>query len=112
MNMNYKKEPRYEREPENPPGDFYVAKDQCIICCVPLEQAPDLMGFYADVEGQHRESHCYFKKQPGTQAEIQKAIDAVNSCCCGTLRYCGTDPNIIKALGNSLDTCDFPIKVE
>ena len=32
--------PKFEREPDNAPGAFYVIKDQCIICALPPETAP------------------------------------------------------------------------
>jgi hypothetical protein len=88
-------QPRY---PENAPGPFYVEKDLCLICCTPESAAPDLIGFYKDPSGTHRESHCYFKKQPETPEELERAIEAMHLCCCGAYRYGGSDPAIIRRL--------------
>jgi hypothetical protein len=32
--------PKFEREWDNAPGPFYVVKDQCILCALPPETAP------------------------------------------------------------------------
>lgn len=85
-----------ERYPENAPGPFYVEKDMCIICRVPESEAPDLMGFYEDPTGGG--SHCYFKKQPETPEEVERAIAAVRISCCGALWYDGDDPEILRRL--------------
>jgi hypothetical protein len=42
--------------------------------------------------------HCFFKKQPESPEELEKAIQAVNVCCCGAYRYSGNDPNVISRL--------------
>ena len=79
-----------KRYPENAPGHFYVEADLCILCGTPAAVAPDLV--------EMNENHCYFKKQPSTQAEIEHAINAVNSCCCGAYRYRGADRAVIARL--------------
>lgn len=63
----------------------------------PLEVAPDLMGFHKDTKG-NGGSHCYFKKQPQTLEEVKQAIEAVSVSCCGAVRYCGVNPDILKAI--------------
>lgn len=103
--------PKYEREPENAPGSFYVAKDQCIICMLPVESAPLLFGFYDNSirTGSHAGSHCYFQKQPSDPEEFKLAIEAVNSACCGALRYCGNDKTVIDQIlaGSNSDSVDI-----
>ena len=84
--------------PENAPGPFYVQRDECISCRAPETVAPDLIGFFEDPLGTGRESHCYFKKQPETVGEIECAIKAVQSNCCGSYRYAGSDNEIKKKL--------------
>ena len=92
--------------PLNARGDFYVENTECITCGWPHVAAPDLMEWERDDES--REAHCYFKKQPETQYEIEQALKAIEGSCCGALRYRGSDPEIIKKLrdarcGNAID---------
>jgi len=42
--------------------------------------------------------HCYFKKQPKTEDEIEKAINTIAVSCISGLRYGGTDEKILKRL--------------
>jgi hypothetical protein len=83
---------------ENAPGPFYVQRDECITCRVPESVAPDLIGFFEDPSGTGRRSHCYFKKQPETVGEIERAVKAVQSNCCGSYRYTGSDSEIREKL--------------
>ena len=66
-------------------------------CGVPEAIAPDLIGHAGD-------QHCYWKKQPGTQQELQKAIEILHSQELGCHRYRGNDPAILKLLPP--DCCD------
>jgi hypothetical protein len=84
--------------PENAPGPFYVQSEECITCRAPESVAPDLIGFYKDPSGTGRRSHCYFKKQPETAGEIDRAVKAVQSNCCGSYRYAGSGSEIKKKL--------------
>jgi hypothetical protein len=79
--------PQPKRYPENAPGPFYVEADLCIRCRAPEGVSPNLVG--------GNDHHCYFKKQPGTPEELEEAIRAVDSCCCGAYRYAGADPNVM-----------------
>jgi hypothetical protein len=92
--------------PLNAPGAFYVEDHQCIICMLPLSEAPTLMGFH---EGKG-ESHCYFKRQPSTAEETEQAIRAISVNCCGAIRYSGSEPEILRKLSelNRRDHCDSP----
>jgi hypothetical protein len=107
MIMEALTKPRFDREPENVPDPFYVAKNQCITCLAPVENAPSLMGFHEDPAGKGS-SHCFFKKQPTTPQEIELAVKSVSISCCGSLRYCGTDETIRAKirLGNNADAID------
>src|SRR2546426_5210227 len=78
----------------NAAGPFYVEDGCCFICCAPEHEAPGLMGFYQDPSGTHKGSHCYFRKQPKTRAELEQAIRAVWVSCCGALRYGGHDARV------------------
>jgi hypothetical protein len=80
----------------NAPGQFYVVNQDCMTCGYPHILAPDLMAWEMDSGG--RETHCYFRKQPETSQEVEQALRAVEGSCCGALRYCGSDPEIIQKL--------------
>lgn len=84
---------KIDRYPENVKGDFYVMNDICINCGAPEEQAPDLIEHSKNEYG-----HCYFKKQPKTDDEIERAITALAVSCISGLRYGGKDEKIIKRL--------------
>ncbi len=85
------KEP--DKYPENTQGDFYVKNQACIACGAPESVAPDL------IEHSKKEyGHCYFKKQPQTQDEINRAIEAIAVSCISGLRYGGKDEKILKRL--------------
>jgi hypothetical protein len=88
--------PEQKRYPENVPGPFYVEDDLCILCAAPQAVAPDLIGM--------TQEHCFFKKQPKSRAELERAIQAVDACCCGAYRYAGDDPRVIARLNPS--ACD------
>lgn len=93
-----------ERYPENVNGDFYVENQVCIACGAPEAEAPDLIEHSKLERG-----HCYFKKQPQTQDEIDRAINAIAVSCISGLRYGGKDEQILKRLyemGES-ERCDY-----
>jgi hypothetical protein len=90
-------ERRDKAYPENAPGDFYVVCDECIICAAPRYFAPDLIGWSESTSGTGHD-HCYFKKQPVTPDEVNRAIKAVWANCCGSYRYAGSDPEIKQKL--------------
>jgi hypothetical protein len=85
-----------ELHPKNAPGPFYVVNTECITCGAPHVAAPDLMAWELDSQG--GELHCYFKKQPETLDEVDRAIRAIDTSCCGALVYAGSDADIIKKL--------------
>jgi len=93
--------PLYEREPENAPGPFYVVKDTCITCSLPVETAPKTVKYHeTPCEGcpEERADHCYVSRQPETPEEIDRMIDVVAGSCIAAYRYCGTDPEILRRL--------------
>lgn len=51
-------------------------------------------------------SDTYFVRQPSTPDEVERACRALDSCCVAALRYGGSDPNIIRRLGNDPVYCD------
>ena len=90
--------PRYEREPDNAPGPFYVVKGCCILCALPPETAPENITW----DEQHQRSgcvgcpnHCRIERQPETEEELSRVIEAACASCVQAIRYCGTDPGIL-----------------
>ena len=91
--------------PKNAPGDFYVQNGYCLKCEAPYYEAPDLMAH--DDEGDN--PHCYFKRQPETPEEVERAVMACHVSCVRAVRYAGKNPKILKRfleLGR-VDACDL-----
>jgi hypothetical protein len=82
-----------DRYSENSLGDFYVEDGVCTSCGAPQAEAPDLID-HSKLEY----AHCYFKKQPETDGEIERAINAIAVSCVSGLRYGGKDEKILKRL--------------
>jgi len=83
--------PVSERYTENSKGDFYVQNQVCITCGAPKAEAPDLIE-----HSTHEYGHCYFKKQPTTAEELDRAINAMQVSCVAGIRYGGKDKEILK----------------
>ena len=94
------------RHAQNAPGSFYVVDGQCMACCAPEAEAPDLMDHVADPY-----YHCYFKKQPTTPEELNQAVRACWVSCTQAVRYAGHDPAVIRQLQEmgTGETCDHPM---
>jgi hypothetical protein len=95
-----------QRVPENAPGDFYVQADLCTCCCIPHNDAPELLNAVTD--GMET---CYFRRQPQTPEEVEQAIMAISVSCVGGPRYGGSDQSIIRRLHEKgcADQCDQPL---
>ena len=91
--------------PLNALGDFYVEEGMCIACKAPEHEAPDLM---SHDPAAHAGYHCFFKRQPATKEELERAIRAVAVGCCGAVRYAGNDGAILRCLADlgSAEACD------
>src|SRR5690348_11389024 len=94
------------RLPQNAPGPFYGIGG-CLCCGAPEAEAPTLISELTD-----ENFETYSVRQPATPAEVEQACCALDSCCLSTLRYGGTDPGIIRRLGNTSTYCDYLIPVE
>jgi hypothetical protein len=97
----------YERHPKNAEGPFYVVSGECISCGAPESEAPELMS--------HDESgHCYFARQPGSRQEVDAAIRATWTSCCGAVRYGGDDAEVVGRLGaiEAYSSCDHKLEPE
>ncbi|HEY8970717.1 MAG TPA: ferredoxin [Puia sp.] len=92
---------RCERYPLNK-GDFYVSNGECIACGAPQTEAPEI------IEHRKEDGHCYFTRQPETEAEQDQVILAMRISCIDALRYGGTDEKILKRLyeNGMSDLCD------
>jgi hypothetical protein len=88
---------RFEK---NVAGDFYTT-GECLACDAPESEARDLL---APLEDDNFDT--YFVKQPETAAEIERACRALEVCCVAALRYGGTNPDVIRRLGNDPIYCD------
>ena len=71
--------------PSNVKGDFYVEDGCCLMCEVPLHEAPDLLSVLED------KSHCFVKRQPVSHEDFDKMIDAMDASEVECIRYKGTD---------------------
>lgn len=75
--------------------DFVVITEECMFCGAPPAVAPNLMGMRVDDRDL---PHCYFRKQPENDSEIDEAIAGINASCCGAVCYVGSDQNILKKI--------------
>ena len=85
---------------KNVPGPFYTT-GTCLACAAPENEAPDLLA-----ELSNNNLDTYFVRQPQTPEEVDRACRAIEVCCVLALRYGGTDPAIIRRLGNDPAYCD------
>ena len=82
-----------QRVPENAPGDFYVERGVCLGCCLPHEEAPELLDDPRDGA-----PSCYFRRQPQNDVEVEHALRAISVSCAHALHYGGSDPKILARL--------------
>ena len=94
--------PKFTPHPKSAPGDFYVEKGQCLACGVPHVVAPDLVGWTDE-----KVLHCFWKKQPRTPAELERAIAVLEAQELECHRYAGTDPAILNRVMSTY--CDYPM---
>src|SRR5215469_65016 len=82
--------PKFTPHPKSAPGDFYVVKGECLACGVPQVVAPDLVGWTGE-----EIPHCFWKKQPETEAEFERAVGVLEAQELECHRYAGADPAIL-----------------
>jgi len=80
-----------------------VVKGECMACGVPHVVAPDLVG-WTDEEL----SHCFWKKQPETPSELERAIAVLEAQELDCHRYAGSDPAILNRVLSTY--CDYPMQ--
>lgn len=74
----------------------------CLQCLAPEFEAPDLLA-----QLNENNLNTYFVKQPCSADEVQRACNAIRSCCVSALRYGGRDWDVIRQLENSPLYCDY-----
>src|SRR5262245_61577707 len=91
-----------EPHPKNVPGPFYVESGCCTACGMPEGEAPDLFGWDGN--------HCFIKKQPRTDPELYRMINAIMVSDLDCVRYRGLDEAFLKRLAENgmLQQADFP----
>jgi hypothetical protein len=89
--------------PKNAAGPFYILNGCCTACGVPTAIAPELFEFDST-------DHCYVKRQPSSNAEMEKALHVLRGQELGCVRYRGTDEAILRRLAEAgeADQCDHP----
>ena len=80
--------PARNAHPQNAPGDFYVEDQCCTMCAIPFTEAPALFGTTTD------ESHCFVKKQPSTDIELDEMVNAIRCAEFDCIRYGGSNRTI------------------
>jgi hypothetical protein len=90
---------------KNAPGLFYTTGG-CTACGTPESEAPDLPAPLTE------ENWDLLRPTAGTPEEIERACCAVEVCCLNALRYGGTDPAVIRRLGNRPDYGDHRCLVD
>jgi hypothetical protein len=90
---------RFTPEPTSAPGDFYVEYNCCTSCGVPQIVATDLIGWVEEPL-----NHCYWKKQPETPGELERAFKIFDGQGLSCHRYAGHDPAIQRRVG--YEQCD------
>ncbi len=92
-----------ERYSKNVPGDFYVETGCCITCGVPMAEAPEFFEMDDD--------QCYIVRQPASEAETIRLVDAVGTQEVGCIRYAGDDRKVMERMRDKgdIDCCDSPL---
>ena len=85
-----------EPYPENVDGDFYVEKDCCTLCDVPMVEAPGLFTYAVDADG--KPDHCFVSRQPENASELDDMVSAIASAELQCIRYRGNDPVLLDRL--------------
>lgn len=93
--------------PENVPGDWYVEKDCCIICAVPVTVAPRLFD-WAVVEQTGEPTHCFVARQPRGAAEEAQMVEAAWGAEVECIRYKGIEERVraklrARGAGSAID---------
>jgi len=98
--------------PQNPPSaaesPFYIDQIECVACGACEAVAPDLVDHETDPASS---GTYFFKRQPETPGEIDRAIQAINGCCVACIYYRGDNPAIRRQISSDFATptcCSHP----
>ena len=90
---------------KNVKGDFYVEDGCCTACDLPSEEAPELF--------KYEDMHCYICKQPSTDIEVVKILNAMEIQDLDCIQYKGKNKEILSGLKQrNLESCistDFQV---
>ena len=89
-------------QPDSERGDFYVEGGCCLSCGVPQAVAPNLVGWTDE-----RYAQCYWKKQPETPEELERAFAVFDGQEVGCHRYSGNNAEIQTRIG--MENCGHPL---
>lgn len=87
-------------------GDFYVEPDCCLLCGVPENIAPEIF--------ETGENHCFVKRQPCSQDEIDRTVRAMWSSEVDCIRYRGRDAALLERLARAgmAGQADHPLRLD
>ena len=90
--------------PKNAAGPFYVLDSCCTACGVPTSLAPELFDFDSV-------DHCYVKRQPTSDMEMEKALRVLRAQELDCVRYRGKDQAILRRLAEAGEAhqCDHAL---
>lgn len=96
------------RAAENAPGPFYCESigSDCG-CLLPETEAPELLATAGPPTYQ-----TYFRRQPATPDEVERALAALLICPVQSLRYGGRDPSILARLAEYPYLCDYRLTAD
>ena len=77
--------------PLNAPGNFYVVHRCCTSCDIPRTTAPELFAYDA-------EDHCYVRRQPANESELNKALRVLWEQELDCVRYRGSNEDTLSKM--------------
>lgn len=80
-------------------GDFYDVDACCTLCGVPASTAQGLFGgLNADGTVLENSDHCWVKKQPASNQELDAMLNTMAAQELNCIRYGGSDSRIIERI--------------
>lgn len=89
--------------PLNVAGPFYVEEGCCLMCDLPRQVAPDMFKYTEDKD------HCFVYKQPQTEEQLGRMIEAIKFADLACIRCRSRDPHLLRLLReqHQENQCDF-----